>query len=62
MNHVKNFEEYLRHGVAKKQTPDNIRAKALLEESDEGFEIVNYSEFRLALNSERHESLASITQ
>lgn len=40
MKHIKEFEEYVKLGIAKKQNPDLIRAKALVEESKEGYDIL----------------------
>ena len=40
MNHIKEFEEYLKKGIAKRQAPDINRAKALLDESDESYHIL----------------------
>ena len=40
MNHIKEFEEYLKKGIAKKQTPDMNRANALIEESAESYDIL----------------------
>lgn len=40
MKHIKEFEEYLDEGIAKKQTPDPLRAKSLVEESDEAYDIL----------------------
>lgn len=33
MKHLKNFEEYLEEGIAKKQSPDTSRAKSLVKEA-----------------------------
>ncbi len=41
MKHVKDFEDYLQQGIAKKQFPDIARAKALVEESAEAYDILN---------------------
>jgi len=35
MRHIKEFDEYLREGTAKKQQPDPAKAKALIEEAEE---------------------------
>ena len=41
MKHVKDFEDYLKQGIAKKQFPDIARAKALVEESAEAYDVLN---------------------
>ncbi len=41
MKHVKDFEDYLKQGVAKKQFPDIARAKALADESAEAYDVLN---------------------
>ena len=38
---VKEFEEYLMEGIVKKQTPDFMRAKSLLQELEKSYEILN---------------------
>jgi len=40
MNHVKEFEYYLKRNIVKKQIPDLARAKALVEESNESYKIL----------------------
>lgn len=40
MKHVKDFEDYIKQGIAKKQFPDIARAKALVEESVEAYDIL----------------------
>ncbi len=37
---IKDFEEYIEMGIAKKQTPDLSRARALLKELEQSYEVL----------------------
>jgi len=40
LRHVRNFEDYLEKGIAKRQSPDKLRAKSLFEESKKEYQII----------------------
>ena len=37
---LKTFDEYLKEGTARKQSPDKLRARALIAESEESYKIL----------------------
>jgi len=49
---VKLFEEYLREGIIKKQTPDVSRAKSLIKEAEESYNVLTGIIERIGLNNQ----------
>ncbi len=50
MTALKTFDEYLEEGAAKKQSPDKLRAKSLIEESKDSYETILSSVEKMGLN------------
>ncbi|MBI3412854.1 MAG: hypothetical protein HY051_02110 [Candidatus Aenigmarchaeota archaeon] len=40
MKPLKTFDEYLKEGTAKKQSPDKLRARSLIAESEDSYKIL----------------------
>ena len=49
---MKLFEEYLREGIVKKQTPDLSRAKSLIKEAKESYNVLTGIIERIGLNNQ----------
>lgn len=49
---MKLFEEYLREGIIKKQTPDVSRAKSLIKEAEESYNVLTGIIERIGLNNQ----------
>ena len=49
---MKLFEEYLREGIIKKQTPDLSRAKSLIKEAEESYNVLTGIIERIGLNNQ----------
>lgn len=52
MNPLKNFNEFLRDGIVKKQSQDKLRAKSLINESNRKFNSLNRTLKNIGLDNE----------
>ena len=52
MRPLKNFEEFLRHGVVKRRTPDLIRAKSLINEAEKRKKFLGKLSIKIGLADE----------
>lgn len=57
MNRIKNFEEFIRLGIVKKQIPDKSRAEFLINESKTSLEGLNERLEKIGINSKNTNSI-----
>ena len=57
MKPIKNFNEFIKQGVVKKQSPDKSRAEFLINEAKNSFEVLNEKVGKIGINNKTANSI-----
>lgn len=57
MKPIKNFEEFIKQGVVKKQSPDESRAEFLINEAKNSFEVLNEKVEKIGITNKTANSI-----